>query len=137
MLAETALREAELVVSITPRMASREAYLSMYLAAHARIAATGQAVPSTHKGVSVLIGQLYKDSGYRAQSLLSKVETWKAAADYGQGNVATLDEAREAIDIARGFLGRMKSDIGPEKLRLGIEPSVLAAIVAKRTDRDI
>lgn len=136
ILAETALREAELVISITPRMAAREAYLSMYHAAHARIAATGQAVPSTHKGVSVLIGQLYKGSSYRAQSLLSKVEAWKAAADYGQGNAATLDEAREAIGIARSFLDQMRNDIEPEKLRPGIDPNVLAAIAAKRTGRD-
>jgi|TARA_R100000501_G_scaffold13654_1_gene24856 hypothetical protein len=58
-------------------------------------------------------------------------ESWKMAADYGRSAAANLEEAREAIEIARGFISRVESDIGPDKLKKGIDPAVLAALAAK------
>ena len=76
-LAQISLEEAESVLSISPRIAAREAYLAMLHAAHARIAATGQKVPATHKGVNMVLGELYRGTDFHAQALLAQVETWK------------------------------------------------------------
>lgn len=130
-LSQICLEDAERIVSISPRVAAREAYLAMLHAAHARIAANGQKVPATHKGVNMVLGDIYRGSNFHAQSLLAQVETWKLAADYGRSAAANEDEAREAIELARTFINRIKNDIEPEKTIQKIDPAVLAALAAK------
>lgn len=127
--ARRALDEAAQIIDISPRVAAREAYTAMLHAAHARIAATGRAVPTTHKGVSIAIGALYRDDAFRAQSILSSVETWKQAADYGKGAAPTFDEAHEAIDVARGFIERMFADIASSDG--AIDPALIDVLRAR------
>lgn len=130
-MAEICLSEAEDILAVSPRVAAREAYLSMLHAAHARIAATGKKVPGTHKGVNMVIGDIYRDTDFHAQAMLVENEGWKLAADYGRTATATPREAKEAIDRARTFLVRLKNDIPPEMLEKGIEPAILETIEAK------
>lgn len=134
-LSQICHEDAEQILLISPRVAAREAYLAMLHAAHARIAANGQKVPATHKGVNMVLGDIYRGSGFHAQSLLAQVETWKLAADYGRSAAANAEEAREAIELARAFISRMKNDIEPEKFRSGIDPAVLAALAEKSRGR--
>jgi uncharacterized protein (UPF0332 family) len=130
-LSHICLEEAEAILKVSPRVAAREAYLAMLHAAHARIAAAGRKVPTSHKGVNVVLGDIYRGSDFHAQSLLAQMESWKMAADYGHSAAANFEEAREAIGIARSFIGRLENDIGPDKAKAGIDPAVLAALAAK------
>jgi uncharacterized protein (UPF0332 family) len=130
-MAEVCLAEAEAILNVSPRVAAREAYLSMLHASHARIAATGKKVPGTHKGVNMVIGDIYRDTGFPAQSMLLENEGWKLAADYGRTAAATPNEAREALDKARAFLTRLKADIDPEDLEKGVDPEVIAVLEKK------
>ncbi|MFN7397914.1 MAG: hypothetical protein ACK5SX_02340 [Sandaracinobacter sp.] len=80
-LSHICLEEAEAILKVSPRVAAREAYLAMLHAAHARIAATGRKVPGSHKGVNVVLGDIYRGTDFHAQSLLAQMESWKMAAD--------------------------------------------------------
>jgi uncharacterized protein (UPF0332 family) len=133
-LSQICLDEAAEILKVSPRVAAREAYLAMLHAAQARIAATGRKVPSSHKGVNMVLGEIYRGTDFHAQSLLAQMESWKMAADYGRSAAANLEEAGEAIDIARDFVSRVEIDIGPDKLRKGIDPAVLAALAARNRE---
>lgn len=130
-MAEICLAEAEAILKLSPRVAAREAYLSMLHASHARIAATGKKVPGTHKGVNMVIGDLYRDTDFPAQTMLIENEGWKLAADYGRTAAATLNEAREALDKARAYLNHLKADIDPKDLEISVDPEVIAVLEKK------
>lgn len=130
-MAEICLAEAKAILAVSPRVAAREAYLSMLHASHARIAANGKKVPGTHKGVNMVIGDIYRDTGFHAQAMLVENEGWKLAADYGRTAVASHKEAEEALHRAEMFLTRLKADIAPEKLVKGIEREILEALENK------
>jgi uncharacterized protein (UPF0332 family) len=127
-LAKTCLHDARAVLDASPRIAAREAYLAMLHAAHARIAAASRKVPGTHKGVSIVIGELYRTSDFRAQAMLAEVEAWKLAADYGRSAAASRGEAEAAIDQAERFVHRMSADIGPDLLVQRIDRATLTAL---------
>lgn len=127
-----ALDDAENIQPISPRVAAREAYLAMLHAAQARIAATGRKVPATHMGVSVVIGELYRDTDFPAQTVLSQAENWKLAADYGRGKAATASDAEDVIEHARHFVARMTADIGEDKLEQTVDTEAIAALQAMK-----
>lgn len=105
------LADAEDLAGTKPRIAAREAYVAMFRAAQARIAAQDIVVPSTHKGVSLTIASLYRGDSFAAQSELSRAERWKQAGDYGRGALPNVDEAEDAVAAARHFCARMQADI--------------------------
>lgn len=132
LLADEILRDAEDLSTSKPRVAGREAYLAMFHAAQARIAASGRDVPKTHKGVSVVIAELYRKAGYRAQVLLSDAEDWKQIADYGRGEPLSVEDAVAAVEIARAFLTRMRADIAASgALDIVAEPVDYAAVLRR------
>lgn len=129
-LAEHALDNARAILPIRPGVAAREAYLAAFHAAQARLAATGDAVPNTHKGVNMWIGAMYRGTDFPAQATLSQLEDWKEAADYGKGKLADEDEAAQAIIEASNFIYRIKVDIGPLK-QPGLTAAERAALAEK------
>lgn len=130
-MAEICLSDAKAILPVCSRVAAREAYLAMLHAAHARIAAAGLEVPTKHKGVSMMIGSLYRESDFKAQARLAEIESWKMASDYGRSAAATSEEAGEAIQKASEFIDRMKADIPNEHLQIGLDPAIMAALAAK------
>ena len=115
------LSDAYDLVDSKPRIAAREAYAAMLHAAHARIAAEGMLVPATHKGVSVIIGDLYRGDAFRAQSELSQAERWKQAGDYGRGTLPTVEDAHEAVDAAQKFCDHLRRDTHTRMAERGAE----------------
>ena len=109
-------------------MAAREAYLAMLHVAQARIIAEGRPAPKSHKGVNIVIGELYLGDSFAAQRLLSEVEKWKLAADYWQGRTAERADAEAAIDVAEAFIDRLVADIGDRAPRVRLDAASLAAL---------
>lgn len=126
--ARATLDDARATVAGSPRMTAREAYLAMFHAAQARIIADGRPVPKTHKGVNVVIGEVYAGSDYPAHKILSEIENWKIAADYWKGRQAERSDAETAIDVAEAFIDRLVADIGDRAPRLTLSPAELAAL---------
>lgn len=135
-MARTALQEAKQILSISPRMAAREAYLIAFHAAQARLGALG--LPSgTHKGVGIEIGKLYKGTDYSAQRKLSELESWKAAADYGRGAAADEPAATQALKDAEIFLNRMVKDIGDLGPQKGLTPEQIAKLESMKRESTV
>lgn len=133
-LADQALGNAKAILPIRPGVAAREAYLAAFHAAQARLAASGNPVPSSHKGVNMMIGAAYKGTDFAAQATLSRLEDWKEAADYGKGRLADSGDAKRAIDLAEHFIQRVRTDIGPQK-QTGLSAFEQAALAAKMRDQ--
>ena len=132
-LARETLGDAETILNAgVPHVAAREAYYAAYHAAQARIAFSGRDVPGTHKGVSMLIGQIYSDGEFRAQSVLSKLEDLKEASDYARGKRADGPMAREAIDVARDFVDRIASDLGDSAEKKQLTAAEMARLLSMK-----
>ena len=97
------------------RVAAKEAYNAALRASHARLLAAGLALPRSHSGVNAEMARLYKMSSFRPAAILSELEGWKAAGDYGHGALPKPQEAAGAVDQARSFLLQIEKDIGRQK----------------------
>lgn len=129
-MAREYLADAERVLSISSRLAAREAYAAVLHAANARIAAAGRKVPRTHNGVNAVVGELYRDTGFPGPQTLSDLEQSKLASDYLKGAPATPEQAEHALTSARLFIDRMIADIHPDDLREASDPETVARLKA-------
>lgn len=115
-LADAKMVMAEIEVFLTQghwRAAARDAYLVALRSSHARILAAGRELPQSHSGVNAIIALLYSDSTFKPATVLSSLEKWKNAGDYGHGALPMPEQAAHAFRTAKAYLERMEKDIGP------------------------
>lgn len=131
--ARKALEDARAILKAdVPGVAAERCYNAAFRAAQARIAVAKGDVPSKHKGVNLEIGDIYRDTDFAAQRLLSKLERWKLAADYGEGKLATNEQAAQAIVEAQSMIDRVSADIGEAGLQKGLTPDQMANLKRMR-----
>lgn len=101
-----------------PDEAGRAAYLAGFHAAQALICERAGEVLKTHSGVQAAFARLVRDDprvGPEVRRFLGRAYALKAIADYetGPGSEVTVDQAREAIASADGFVESIDRMLAP------------------------
>lgn len=93
-------------------LACSAAYYAAFHAARARISSAGRTAFS-HRGLSVIIGELYGTEYPEVQATLSRLQKHREEQDYRRAEELDDRSARASVEAARSFVMRLSTDIDP------------------------